>query len=144
MQTSFGGGGPTYNTLNTYKAGQYNLRTPEVKGPHYQREAGGAPGVNGSFVVNSGFRSQGVDFTVLYIDTTEEAVLATYMSDVAALKGPNDLTIAGQTIKRCCLDADKTHNSDIEKVQTGEGDSSGGIFYMMVAVIGVTGYGAAQ
>jgi hypothetical protein len=144
MQTNFGGGGPTFKTLNTYKADKYNLRTPEVKGPHFQRESGGAPGTKGSYVINYGFRSQGVDFTVLYIDTTEAAVMNTFLSDCDSLVGPNDLTIGAKTIKRCYLDADKTHNSDIEKIQTAEGDGSGGIFYMMVAVIGVTGYGAAQ
>lgn len=139
MTAAFGGGGPTFIKFDTYAAGKYILETPELEQDLYDLVYGSAPGVNGCYSINFGFRSKGITLPVVYISATEDGCVTTFKADTTAINGPVDLTIAGMTFKRCFGVPASTKNGNIQKLVNNNQD----IVYYMPAVIKVSSKGAS-
>lgn len=136
--------GPTYAdaTGTFYATGKYVFETPELSPPMSQIIFGGAPGVNGSYSIDFGFRSQDFALRVLYVNTSADAVVGAFNSDMTAIVGPNDVTANGVTLKRCFVDAGATHCTPVEKIVAGDG--AGTVLFMMYAIIKCSSKGAAS
>ncbi len=138
MDAAFAGG-PTYSPPTSWAAGKYLWDTPECEAPLHQILFGSAPGVQGSYSIDFGFRDQGITLRVLYVDSSEDAVFSSWVADSAAMIGPADFTCGGQTFKRCFVDAKASRNTAIQKVINSDGD----VVFAMYAILKVSSKGAA-
>ncbi len=143
MQASFAGG-PTYISATSYAPGNYLYNAPEVEARLNEIVFGSAPGVDGSYSIDFGFREQGITLTVLYVATTYDEVFDLWVNDSATLTGPVDFTAGGKTFKRCFVEPKGTHNGDIQKMFAVTGQAFQGTVYFMFATIKVSSKGTAQ
>ena len=120
-------------TGNYYNAGRWLWDTPEVSAPLFEILFGSAPGVQGSYSINLGFRSQEFRLKGMYVGFTADFILAQWMANTKAWVGPVDCTIGGIVLPRCFCDANATVNTPIRKLFTAGG--AGTAVYAMYANI---------
>jgi len=137
MEVSIDGASTYSQPVDYTSAGQYLFDTPEIHGPNRQILFGSAPGANVSYSTDLGFKNQTIILRVLYVDETDEAVLAQWKDDCDAMATGADATVGGIDFKRCFLDAQGSVNTPIQKVIV----AGGAEMFAMYAVIKLVSQG---
>ena len=78
----------------------------KIDGPEYGYDFPATAGVAGTGTVAYGYRGQKISMSVIYVNTSMDAVLSAVQADLVILGSyPSTLVLDGQTYRACTLDA---------------------------------------
>lgn len=90
-----------------------------VSAPEYKYDYPSTPGVNGTGSKNFGFRNQRVSLRVVYIDSSQAAVLEAYGTDMQILAAaPSTLLLPSLTFDCCILNGSATNITKVKMCGT--------------------------